>query len=281
MQIFAQKRTHICVLVALWIQGGTDAHRPAMLMSNNSTMLGWHAQQALKRMPKVVTTAEYAEETQCSFLDQNGQPASCTIEKPEHTLVNKYVKPGMVVLELGARYGTTTCAIAAQLQNSGKLVAVEPDQLVWSALDQNLQSHDCQATVLKGVVGTQERHIVTPSGYGTRTALAQLTVPSTSFVTLEAQLGQPFDAMLIDCEGCVETFLAENPTALDNIKVIMLEGDMGVYSGHMAPDCGDRCVKYDELINSLITSHGFELMEANTDSTSCCPWIHHFALQKK
>ena len=34
-----------------------------------------------------------------------------------------------------ARYGTTTCAVAAMQNNSGNILAVEPDHVVWAAAE--------------------------------------------------------------------------------------------------------------------------------------------------
>ena len=37
------------------------------------------------------------------------------------------------MLEVGSRFGTTTCEIAVMQNNSANLVAVEPDHTVWAA----------------------------------------------------------------------------------------------------------------------------------------------------
>ena len=34
-----------------------------------------------------------------------------------------------------SRYGTTTCAVAAMQNNSGNILAVEPDHVVWAAAE--------------------------------------------------------------------------------------------------------------------------------------------------
>ena len=40
----------------------------------------------------------------------------------------------MITLPL-CRYGTTTCAVAAMQNNSGNILAVEPDHVVWAAAE--------------------------------------------------------------------------------------------------------------------------------------------------
>lgn len=49
--------------------------------------------------------------------------------------VRRVILPSDSVLEIGSRYGTTTCEVAVRLNNSAKLVAVEPDHTVWAAAE--------------------------------------------------------------------------------------------------------------------------------------------------
>ena len=49
-----------------------------------------------------------------------------------HLLVREIIDPSDTVLEFGGRYGTTTCAVAVRQNNSGALIAVEPDPKVWA-----------------------------------------------------------------------------------------------------------------------------------------------------
>ena len=47
----------------------------------------------------------------CNFLAENFVPASCNIEKETHLAVRNVIRPQDVVLEIGARYGTTSCEV--------------------------------------------------------------------------------------------------------------------------------------------------------------------------
>ena len=58
--------------------------------------------------------------------------ALCGVVWDMHVLVREVIKPQDVVMEFGGRYGTTTCAIASVQNNSGALIAVEPDPKVWA-----------------------------------------------------------------------------------------------------------------------------------------------------
>ena len=48
---------------------------------------------------------------ECNFLAENFVPASCSIEKETHLAVRNAIRPQDVVLEIGGRYGTTTCEV--------------------------------------------------------------------------------------------------------------------------------------------------------------------------
>ena len=54
-----------------------------------------------------------------------------------HLLVREVIDPTDTVMEFGGRYGTTTCAVAAKQNNSGSLIAVEPDPSVWAIQEVN------------------------------------------------------------------------------------------------------------------------------------------------
>ena len=56
----------------------------------------------------------------------------CGMEWDEWQLVNGLVTPQDTVLELGARFGTTSCVLARRTGNSGAVVSVEPDKSIHS-----------------------------------------------------------------------------------------------------------------------------------------------------
>merc|ERR550514_1223819 len=68
------------------------------------------------------------------FKDMNGSRVPFRKEEFEHSMVLRYVKPNASVLEIGTRYGTSTCVLSRILQNSGKQVGVEADEDVWKSL---------------------------------------------------------------------------------------------------------------------------------------------------
>ena len=48
----------------------------------------------------------------CNFLAENFVTASCEIERETHLAVRNVIRPQDVVLEIGGRYGTTSCEVS-------------------------------------------------------------------------------------------------------------------------------------------------------------------------
>ena len=69
-----------------------------------------------------------------------------------------------IIVIFRGRFGTTTCALAGALQNSGRLLAVEPDPSSWFGLQQNLRVHRCAAHVLKAAVSATNVTVETYDG---------------------------------------------------------------------------------------------------------------------
>ena len=72
------------------------------------------------------------------------------MEEATHRAVRRLIQPSDSVLEVGSRYGTTTCEVAVRQNNSGRLVAVEPDHRVWAAAE--VSSNSGQKYVVAYVV---------------------------------------------------------------------------------------------------------------------------------
>jgi len=148
-------------------------------------------------------------------------------------MYGKWIPMNASVLEIGARFGQTTCALSGLLREKGKLTSVEADPGVWNALQGNLERKNCSFErfhLVKGVVGREAKSIeyvpFLKQGYGTRTGklgnLSQsknITTPPHPLETLDG----PFDTLCIDCEGCFKSFLRENPELLRTVKLIIVE----------------------------------------------------------
>jgi FkbM family methyltransferase len=205
-------------------------------------------------------------------LGNGNHLADCQIELVEHQYVYKYIRPSDTVLELGARYGSTSCAIASQLNNSGKQVSVEPDPSVWPFLEENRRSHSCNFWVYHGAVSDVPFSIL-EQGYGTRAlpsspsanaTLSSNTASIMSLKDLQNIVGLRFNVLLIDCEGCLPHLLPGNDDDLarhlKHVRLILLEGDMAT----TAPDCKVDCVDYS-VWSKRFEKIGFKILEETID----------------
>ena len=113
-------------------------------------------------------TFDPADPLSCNFFMENWNMALCAAEWDMHLLVQQLVSPSSTVLELGGRYATTSCAIAARLANSGRLLVVEPDPSVWAVHEFNKLSHNCKSFSVFGVLGDEDA-VVQGLAYNTRT----------------------------------------------------------------------------------------------------------------
>lgn len=109
-----------------------------------------------------ILESEVRDPQSCSFLDETGRPLNCGTETTNIGRIRKWVHAKATVLELGAQYGMTSCEIAKAIQNSGRVVTIEPNPRVWSVLHRNLLSHNCSAHVLQGGLqrGGRENRLV-------------------------------------------------------------------------------------------------------------------------
>jgi hypothetical protein len=234
--------------------------------------------------PIPMSPEELHRQTRCSFLG-----AHCPTEAVEHGLVDKYLLPADSVLELGGRFGTTSCHITSKQKNSGKLVTVEPDSSVWNLLAQNRIAHSCNFWIYHGVI-SNESVIVEQSSYATRAVASPTTrkgkgkVPTgyMEFDEIQKATGVQFNALLIDCEGCLEGMFrnkAGNDTMeqlasyLQQVEVIIIEADMPVG----APDCMDNCVDYKAWLQRF-ESIGFTKVHEKKDTVYS--FIYHYVLER-
>lgn len=85
-----------------------------------------------------------------------------------------------------------------------------------------------------------------------------------SFEEIQSVTNVTFTALLIDCEGCIESMFAGNvqpmPVLLRNIRTIILEADMPIG----APDCTHNCVDYAKWID-LFESVGLKTVYKQQD----------------
>jgi FkbM family methyltransferase len=198
------------------------------------------------------------------FLNRHGAVIDVdVVERDEQDMARKYIGPRDVVLELGARYGTVSCAIARRLRDPERqLVAVEPDPRVIPALERNMKANSCRFNVVNAIV-SEVPHGFAYDSYSSRMVESSSGIsgiPSISFYSLQNKYGLQFDTLIADCEGCVCPFFKEYPELLDQFRKIIIEHDIP-----QACDYG--------WLQRLFIAHGFRRIVAKFNEVLRTIWI--------
>lgn len=164
------------------------------------------------------------------YYDESGNKINhLRKEKEEQILAEQYVLPTDCVLELGARYGTVSCITNHILLDKTKHVVVEPDDRVWSALEENKKRNKGEFYILKGFCSRQPLTLYDKKcadGYGAKSKIdAKSSMLCQTVEELETLIGRKFNVLIADCEGFLEQFLQENPVLLKQLRCIIFEKD--------------------------------------------------------
>jgi len=181
------------------------------------------------------------------YYNENGELINHkVIEDTEQRLSQKYTEPDDIVLELGARYGTVSCVVNRIIKNKDIHYVVEPDETVWEALEKNMINNKCSFNIIKGVIG-KNKYRLEGSGYAKRSVIDN-SYGNSSIKTYDIP-DIPFNTLIADCEGYLETFYEENKDFFKKINKIIMECDMP-----------DKC-DYERLLNIWINELGFKVEE--------------------
>ena len=169
---------------------------------------------------------EFFMESPLIFYDEKGEIINhLEIERPEQEMAIKYIKPTDVVLELGARFGTVSCTINRILNNKKNQVSCEPDKLVWECLEKNKQVNNCNFNILKGFISNKKLDLIN-SGYGSYATINDNSeIKSYTLDEVKSMYNLTFNVLVLDCEGCMEDFIQENPVILNELNLILFEAD--------------------------------------------------------
>lgn len=165
-----------------------------------------------------------------SFFDENFQRAYCNVEYDMHELVGQIIRPTDTVLELGGRYGSTTCSLAEKQNNSGALIVVEPDPKVWAIHEFNKLTHNCASWSVFGVLGGEDAKVLEDTErYNTQTSgdtdAKGVMVRHYTWDQVEKATGLKVDTVIMDCEGCWIDVVRENLEKFRNVNMVILEND--------------------------------------------------------
>jgi len=143
------------------------------------------------------------------------------VENVEQGLAKKYIKPEDRVLELGARYGSVSIVTNQILNDKESHYVVEPDASVWNALSTNMKNNNCSFNIIKGTISQKNYSLTNPKdGYAKRSIINKdSTIQSFELPDV------PFNVLIADCEGFLETFYDENKDLFERLDKLILEFD--------------------------------------------------------
>jgi FkbM family methyltransferase len=147
------------------------------------------------------------------------------VERNEQDQAKKYIHKNDIVLELGARYGSVSCVINSKLDNKYNQVVVEPDEKVWVALENNKKLNHSGFHIVKGFISKKKFNLKS-NGYATTSVEdTKSEIPHFDLDDIRKKYNLEFNVLIVDCEGCLETFLFENLNLLDRLRMVIFEAD--------------------------------------------------------
>lgn len=196
------------------------------------------------------------------YINENSNTVNhLEFETTEQLIALKYIKPDDIVLELGARYGTVSCVVNKLLNNKNNQVSVEPDKNVWNALDLNLTNNKCNTNVVKGFISKKSLSL-NENGYSSMQQIDNsTTTPNYTLDQVKEKYNiSNFTVLIVDCEGCMESFLNENPEILSTLRLVTFEEDQ------------PHICNYDN-IKKMLTQNNFYEVENTFDVVNRPVWI--------
>lgn len=146
------------------------------------------------------------------------------IEHIEQFMTNQLIDENDRVLELGARYGSCSIIANQKIKNKTNHVVVEPDEMVWEALEKNKQKYNCEFEIVKGFMTDRKIFLEKKSDYSTHFTNdpSDREVPCISYNEFKHI---NFNVLIADCEGGLCIFLEEYPFLYDQLTKVLMEED--------------------------------------------------------
>ena len=153
----------------------------------------------------------------------------------EQYLTNKWIKEDDIVLELGSRLGIVSLTINSRLKNKYNHVVIEPNKKIIDSLTYNKDSFGAKFQICTMVISKKSlKYIIEKDQLGNYTIentenpentdknnVIETIAPQKFF----EQYKLKFNVLVADCEGCLEQFLNENETLLEQLNLIIFEKD--------------------------------------------------------
>lgn len=185
------------------------------------------------------------------YVDENGNTLDHkNLERWEQLIAKQYILPTDAVLEMGGRFGTVSCVINNILDNPFSHVVIEPEEAILPSLLRNRAAHNSFFTVYRNIICNKKKKLIC-AGHSTRAVDCSgdddETTPSMTLADVAKHHGYGFTALVADCEGCMEEFVASNLDFVRGLRLVTYEQDFPELSNYanvinMLKDCGFQCV---------------------------------------
>jgi len=167
-----------------------------------------------------------------------------------------YLEPTDIILELGARYGTVSVMAASIVKDKGKLVSVEPDNIVLNALKKNKKINNVEFEIVNKIISNKNKKII-HQGYATHSIDSDENNNNTlTYDEFKNMYPYKFNVLIIDCEACFCDFFEIMGDDIKNYNKIILEADN--------PNPSYNC-DYNNIIKSLTEKYNFKIIENNNN----------------
>lgn len=223
------------------------------------------------------------DDVPCRF-EGNGEGIVCGVERDTQRQIMEHLSEDSVVLEVGARFGTVSCAISKRQGHSGLRVSIEPDADAFDTLNANADRNNCKGLQVNGVV-SQMNATMDASGYGVMAkpdingAVKGFSPESLQgLLSVHSKRSVKFTALVMDCEGCGFEFLQEHTSFLESndLKTVFVEADPKIRGGNVEKNW----LSYLEEFVPLMCTYGFDL-KRDEINTTCCPGVLHHLVFKR
>ena len=160
------------------------------------------------------------------YVDEAGrQVLGPKWERAEQLDAVHFLQPHHRILEVGGCYGVTSCVINHLLADPSKHLVIEPREKMIQVMHKNRESHKARFHTFHGAISRTPLKIVDASCFSC--SEVESNVKTKSVEELEAQYDIDFNALVIDCEGCILHLFRENSALLSKLEIILMEEDRG------------------------------------------------------
>ncbi len=221
----------------------------------------------------------------CKFNFVPAPGFHCGLERDTQRQLWRFMDPHSVVLEVGARFGTVSCAISKRQRYSGLRVSLEPD--LWALrhwLRTNADNNRCNGTQVFGVLSNSRASLPTRGGYHILAGSASNgSIPGRSVPWLQRQLANHaglvsppnFTVLFVDCEGCAFDLVSEQAEFIRGVETIFLEAD----GNHEHLGWGGLWRRYTSELFPRLCDLGLAVVDVEPNLT-CCPGLFHVVFQR-